>query len=337
MPPKKAVVKPVAITWTWLIIAAGAALVLSLLASRMLLSKPDAIKEIRVDNTRIVIVDNFFPDALVSEWKSRMEREWEAGNWFFTTNNAGVFCSFFLFVCFQPFLQGTFDLSNLNQKVLSRRKVPERQEVALQLLEKNMFAYRKWELERNNSVHLDMLNYLETPQVRERVGKILRARVAEKLGDFFVTLYAKDDFLSAHSDVYGGTWAVVIYLADEGRPAQDGGELSFFCQSSGSWCQKVLPKRNRLVLFRTRRPGSKPLLRCCNHSKRCCCRWPNASRRARKEQLHAMGRNGMVQKPKTVFDIFEKSFEKRFDEEGETFSEFELSERNKMRNPVFER
>jgi hypothetical protein len=107
-------------------------------------------------------------------------------------------------------------LQNLNQKVLSRRRVIERQQVALDLLARNTFAYRKWELERNNSVHLDMKRFLESDSVLERISNILGAKVDSKLGDFFVTLYSKDDFLSPHSDVYGGTWAVVIYLGEEG-------------------------------------------------------------------------------------------------------------------------
>lgn len=235
--PLSPIVSPFRITWIWLVFASCVALVLSLVASHFFLSSP-SFSSFQVDQTTVFIADDFFPESLVDEWKSRMEAEWKNGNWFFTTNNAG-----------------TFDMANLNQKVLSRRNVSERQEVALRLLELDLFAYRKWELERNNSVHLDMLRYLESSSARERAGKILGARIANKMGDFFVTLYAKDDFLSAHSDVYGGTWAVVVYLVDQ--DANDGGELSFFCKSTNKWCKKVVPKRNRLVMFRTRRPGEK--------------------------------------------------------------------------------
>ncbi len=85
------------------------------------------------------------------------------------------------------------------------------------MLSDDVFAYSKWELERNNSVHLAMLAHLELPATRERVAAIVGTKkgIASKMGDFFVTLYKKGDFLSAHSDIYGGTYATVIHLAEK--------------------------------------------------------------------------------------------------------------------------
>ncbi len=80
----------------------------------------------------------------------------------------------------------------------------------------NTFAYRKWELERNNSVHAAMLAYLERPATVARVAALLGTHrgLAPRMGDFFVTLYRQGDFLSAHSDIYGGTFATVVHLAE---------------------------------------------------------------------------------------------------------------------------
>ena len=91
VPPKKSAIAPVRITWTWLVLASLVALVLSLVASYLFLSPAaDRVTEIQVDETKIYIFDDFFPDAQVEDWKQRMEKEFVAGNWFFTTNNNGL-------------------------------------------------------------------------------------------------------------------------------------------------------------------------------------------------------------------------------------------------------
>jgi hypothetical protein len=96
------------------------------------------------------------------------------------------------------------------------------------------FAYRKWELERNNSVHAAMLSYMERPATVARVAALVGSRrgLAPRMGDFFVTLYRQGDFLSAHSDVYGGTFAAVVHLAEgpveQARPSPASALFVFF-------------------------------------------------------------------------------------------------------------
>ncbi len=102
----------VTITWKWLFVASVASLVLSFVASHYFLSSNKLVVSkhkhavLKVDETDVIIVDDFFPIEKVVEWRTRMEAEWRAGNWFFTTNNDGtksfwfgsvVFCSMFLF------------------------------------------------------------------------------------------------------------------------------------------------------------------------------------------------------------------------------------------------
>jgi Rps23 Pro-64 3,4-dihydroxylase Tpa1-like proline 4-hydroxylase len=92
---------------------------------------------------------------------------------------------------------------------------------------------------------------MEHPATRKRIESVLNVSLQPRMGDYFTSLYRKGNFLTAHSDAYGGTWAAVAYFCE--GPTQ-GGTLSFFCQSSQSWCRTVQPAANRLVLFRTRHP-----------------------------------------------------------------------------------
>ena len=110
-------VKPVQVTSGWLLGAAAVALLLSVVAAYFLLPSSrgpagggESVRVLQVDDTRVLVVDNFFPEELVREWRRALRREWDEGRWFFTTNN-----------------NGRRDDANLNQKVVSRRTVEERQ------------------------------------------------------------------------------------------------------------------------------------------------------------------------------------------------------------------
>ena len=106
-------VAPVQVTGRWLLAGAAVAVVLSLAAGYLLPTRGgpgERSTVLQVDDTRVLVVDNFFPEALANEWRAKLRREWEAGRWFFTTNN-----------------NGHRDDGNMNQKVVSRRNVEERQ------------------------------------------------------------------------------------------------------------------------------------------------------------------------------------------------------------------
>lgn len=63
------------------------------------------------------------------------------------------------------------------------------------------FAYAKYELLRNDSLAVEMRRYMETPAVQARIAKLtnITQPLSNTLADFFVTLFAKGDFLSAHN------------------------------------------------------------------------------------------------------------------------------------------
>lgn len=290
------------VSGTSIIVVGIVALVLTLLASSVWLKekqsvqpvadsapqrKHPAVQHFKVDESPVYVIEDFFPDELVAEWKSLLRQEWEAGRWYYTTNN-----------------NGTEDDNMLNRKVISRKHVEERKKLALKMEREGKFAYSKWELERNNSVHLKLKAYMEHPNTLTHVAKLIQSKpgLESVMGDFFVTVYREGDFLSGHTDVYGGTWAVVSYFTEgEAR----GGHLSFFCQSTQTWCHEVVPGGNTLVLFRTRHPSG-PLHRV--------------------EMVH--GGSG---------DYFRWGTTGWYDEKGDVLNKQEEIERDKMRKPLFDR
>ncbi len=121
---KAPALQPVKVTGNWLLAASVAALVLSVTAAYILVRPANAassasasrrhadesVRIVHVDSTKVFVVDNFFSDELVAEWRRLLKREWDEGRWFYTSNN-----------------NGQRDDANLNRKVVSRRLVAERQ------------------------------------------------------------------------------------------------------------------------------------------------------------------------------------------------------------------
>ncbi len=110
-------VKPVQVTGRWVLGAAAVALLLSAAAAFLLVPSSrgatgagESVRVLQVDETRVLVVDNFFPEELAREWRRLLRREWDEGRFFFTTNN-----------------NGRRDDANLNRKVVSRRNVEDRQ------------------------------------------------------------------------------------------------------------------------------------------------------------------------------------------------------------------
>jgi Rps23 Pro-64 3,4-dihydroxylase Tpa1-like proline 4-hydroxylase len=120
------------------------------------------------------------------------------------------------------------------------------------------------------------------------------------MGDFFCSLYQEDDFLSPHTDTYGGTWATVLYLSE--GPTH-GGTLSFFCRATNSWCKVIKPGSNRLVLFKTRHPDGP---------------YHRVDRVTKGDGFYRWGGTGW------------------YDEVDDELSPFEASEREKMRSPTMD-
>ena len=290
---KSALVAPVKLTLTHLLIGVAVALALTVVAARSLASSPPPpspptsgdVRVLDLDSQRrVYVLDNFFDPAQADEWRAMLRREWDAGHWYYTTNNPG-----------------TFDphSGNHNQKVISRSKVEERHRVAQQLRQAGAFSYSKWELPRDNPAHLALKRHMESEPVRRRVEEVLGVRLKPRMGDFFTSLYREGDFLSSHTDAYGGTWAAVVYLSEgEG----EGGELTFYCAEKRSWCTKLGPGSNRLVLFKTRNPEG-PMHR--------------------------------VEQVRTSGNFFRWGGTGWYDEVTDVLTPFEAAERDKMRNPTF--
>lgn len=55
-------------------------------------------------------------------------------------------------------------------------------------------------------------------------------------------------------DLYSGTHAFVAYFCPTPHRASDGGALRFYSAKTKTWVLSILPGKNKLVVFRTRRP-----------------------------------------------------------------------------------
>ena len=192
--------------------AVGVAALLTLLGGLLMTpARPrERVSTVRFDRREVIVVDDFFPADLVAAWKHKLRAEWERGNWYYATNN-----------------DGSDNYANMNKKTVSKERIEARRRVAARMYEQGAFSYSKWELQRSNPVHLEIKAFMESPETIRRVERILGVQLKWKMGDFFTSLFRKGDFLSAHSDVYGGTWAAVAYMSEG---TSDGGSLSFYCE-----------------------------------------------------------------------------------------------------------
>ena len=226
--PPRVLKQPVKLTSSSLYIASFIALVLTLVAgyyiSSLASSRRPGVEIVRFDDRQVFILDDFFDPVTLDSWRRKLRKEWDDEAWVFATNNNGS------------------GVGGGNQKVVSRERVNERKEIAQRLLKNGQFAYSKWELKRDNIVHREIRSYMEHFETRKRIESVLNVSLKPQMGDFFTSLYRKSDFLTAHSDTYGGTWAAVAYFCE--GPTK-GGTLSFFCQSSNSWCRTISPGPNR--------------------------------------------------------------------------------------------
>ena len=156
---------------------------------------------------------------------------------------------------------------------LGNFNIETRQDIARQMSERSVFAYRKWELLADHAVFQEIEQHFESEHVMLRLEELLDLNTNDlipTLKDMFVTNYDTNDFLNAHNDYYAGTFAFVASLTDGPEWREDwGGELVFECEASTKpkpkprsyarlgleWCETVSPSFNTLVLFHTKTPG----------------------------------------------------------------------------------
>jgi hypothetical protein len=138
-PPGLVTPKPVKVTSKALVYAAGMAVVLTLIAGYFVSSsvppRKAGVEIVHFDNRRVYILDDFFDPVTLDSWRQKLRGEWDAGAWVFATNNNGS------------------GAAGGNQKVVSRERIEERNQVALKLFQDGQFSYAKWELRRDNPVH----------------------------------------------------------------------------------------------------------------------------------------------------------------------------------------
>jgi hypothetical protein len=131
------------------------------------------------DFVRVIYeIDDFFHPALVARWRDGLMRRWHNQSWWYASNDAGT-----------------------NNKAVSQADVVARRAHAHERAARGVFAYAKYELLRNDSLAVDMRRYMETPAIQAHIAKLtnITQPLSNTLADFFVTFYAKGDFLSEHN------------------------------------------------------------------------------------------------------------------------------------------
>ncbi len=204
---------------------------------------------------------NFFPGeelakksnnrilTFAAKWKKQLFDLWKNDEkekqFLFATNNNGV---------------------NFGSKMISREKIPERKKLALDQFKKNpdAFGYTKWELQRKHPIHVEIKKIVESKEFRNNLCLLMaedcQPGFAEnaRLGDFFISLYEHDDFLSPHSDTSLGSVTIAAHFLVHKDGVEipvpdnmDSGAVEFWCADKNVWCIKSPVSGNELVVFRT--------------------------------------------------------------------------------------
>lgn len=113
-------------------------------------------------------------------------------------------------------------------KQMNRKNVEQRRDFAISRITQmpEMFGYSKYELRRTTLLHLQMKEYFNTVEMRQSVCRILDSDCPSGfvhkayMGDFFVSLFEHDDFLTAHNDMSLGEITVVAHLLVDKRAMQ---------------------------------------------------------------------------------------------------------------------
>lgn len=221
-------------------------------------------------NTRehfIRSAQKFFPSKTVKSWRSQLLESWNnqksrVSSWVFATNNDG---------------------ERFGRKVMSRENIEARKKLAKNehKWNKNSFCYTKWEMQRKHPLHFEIRKFMTSSKTKQSMCKMLAEDCpkdfVEKstLGDFFVSLYEHDDFLSPHSDLSLGSITIAAhFLIDTSQPLEkqisddddeggkdssgttkttgtDSGAVEFYCVDTNSYCVKMRVSKNELVVFKT--------------------------------------------------------------------------------------
>jgi Rps23 Pro-64 3,4-dihydroxylase Tpa1-like proline 4-hydroxylase len=252
----------------WLVLAAG----------------PEATEEettlyrhFQSSHSDVYVISNFLPMKLALEWRRRMHEAWqdtlylleclstiddestcpnkEMNAFHYATNNPGTFQGF-----------------TNNVKVRSLDKIPQRNQTAHEMYQRDAFSYAKWELPPSHELVQEMEVYFTLLSTRQRVQRVLakdypNVHLQAQLADLFVTYYGPGDFLSTHNDGVSGTWAFVLSLTQQPKTwTRDlGGTLQFACPPSigyqprrddpDYWCEELVPTFNTAIFFNTRSPN----------------------------------------------------------------------------------
>jgi hypothetical protein len=173
------------------------------------------------------IVKDFFPQNEITNLYNAMESSY----WLFTTNVPGE-----------------------NVKVRSNDNISQRLDQAIAGRRNLLFAYAKYELDRNSSVFHTFETHFGDPSVTSAVAAIVGESELTLSPGMFVSKYERSHFLSVHADSQLGTYAFVLSLTKNWTRA-DGGLLRMYCNYTPDLidsipCRQLLPSFNSLVLFR---------------------------------------------------------------------------------------
>lgn len=204
----------------------------------------------------VIIVSNFLPLSLAQSWRDQLLDKWEQ----VSEDDPNPASSHFLYTT-----------NDQNRKLRSLKHIQERRNQARKRKVTGHFSYGKWELNPTDPLLSEISDFMLNNETTNFVAASLGLHAnkeelsTQELSDLFVSHFTPGDFLSAHSDVYSGSYAFVVSLTaglaeDEWTEKVHGGELALLCSHNApavsfpALCHHIPPLFNQLVLFRTR-PG----------------------------------------------------------------------------------
>ena len=151
----------------------------------------------------------------------------------------------------------TFTMNEGNKKIRGNDNISNKLRYVNSMHDQGRFSYCKWEYSRDEIIYKSVLNWLNHTHTMEFLSNTIGIKLTG-LTDMFISAFAKDQFLSTHSDSGLGDIAFILMLSQNWDSDKNGGSLNFNCNKKNGrgqmWeeisCYEIKYEFNTLVLFR---------------------------------------------------------------------------------------